>query len=43
MQRLEIVPEAQEQLNALLIPLPTGDDAKALGMFGVFNADSGGG
>jgi GAF domain-containing protein/nitrogen-specific signal transduction histidine kinase len=43
MQRLEIVLEAQEQLNALLIPLPTGDDAKALGMFGVFNADSGGG
>jgi nitrogen-specific signal transduction histidine kinase/putative methionine-R-sulfoxide reductase with GAF domain len=43
MQRLEIVPEAQEQLNALLIPLPTGDDSKALGMFGVFNADSGGG
>ncbi|HEY9526747.1 MAG TPA: GAF domain-containing protein, partial [Anaerolineales bacterium] len=43
MQGLEIIPEAQEELNALLIPLPTGDNAKTLGMFGVFNADSGGG
>jgi signal transduction histidine kinase/GAF domain-containing protein len=43
MQHIEIVPEAQEQLNALLIPLPTGDDARTVGLFGVFNADSGGG
>ncbi|HEU4743743.1 MAG TPA: ATP-binding protein, partial [Anaerolineales bacterium] len=40
---IENVSEAQDQLNALLIPLPTGDDTKVLGTFGVFNADSGGG
>jgi GAF domain-containing protein/nitrogen-specific signal transduction histidine kinase len=42
-QHIENIVDAQEQPNALLIPLPTGDDAGALGMFGVFNADSGGG
>jgi signal transduction histidine kinase/GAF domain-containing protein len=42
-QHLENVSDAEGQLNALLIPLPTGDDAKAFGMFGVFNSDSGAG
>jgi K+-sensing histidine kinase KdpD len=42
-QHINDVSEAQDQLNSLLIPLPTGDDTKALGMFGVFNADSGAG
>jgi GAF domain-containing protein/nitrogen-specific signal transduction histidine kinase len=42
-QHIDDISEAQDQLNALLIPLPTGDDTKALGMFGVFNADSGAG
>lgn len=37
---LQDVAQAQEQWNALLIPLPTGDDTRAPGMFGVFNADS---
>jgi K+-sensing histidine kinase KdpD len=40
-QHIEKISEAQNQPNALLIPLPTGEEAKALGMFGVFNADTG--
>ncbi len=31
---------AQGQPNALLIPLSSGDETKALGMFGVFNTDA---
>ncbi|MBI3151881.1 MAG: GAF domain-containing sensor histidine kinase [Chloroflexi bacterium] len=31
------------QPNALMLPLLTGDDAKALGMLGAFHADTGGG
>jgi GAF domain-containing protein len=42
-QHIANISDAQDQWNALLIPLPTAGDAKALGMFGVFNADSGGG
>jgi GAF domain-containing protein len=42
-RHIEKISEAQNQPNALLIPLPTGEDAKALGMFGVFNADPNGG
>jgi GAF domain-containing protein/nitrogen-specific signal transduction histidine kinase len=41
--QIKNIAEAQDQLNTLLIPLPAGGDAKAPGMFGVFNADSGGG
>jgi GAF domain-containing protein/nitrogen-specific signal transduction histidine kinase len=37
------VSDALEQPNALVIPLPTGNHMKALGMFGVFNSDTGGG
>ncbi len=33
--------EVQTHPNALLIPLPSGEEARALGMFGVFNADTG--
>ena len=33
--------EAQKLPHALLIPLPTSDQAKALGMFGVFESDPG--
>src|SRR5688572_17768553 len=40
LQQIENVSEAQRQPNALLIPLPTRDDAKDLGMFGVFSADT---
>jgi C4-dicarboxylate-specific signal transduction histidine kinase len=40
-QHIEKISEAQNQPNALLMSLPTGEDAKALGMFGVFNADTG--
>src|SRR5678816_2006788 len=40
-QHIEKISEAQNQPNALLIPLPTGNDMKALGMFGVFNSDTG--
>jgi len=36
----EITAEAQGQPNALLIPLQTGDEAKVLGTFGVFNTAS---
>jgi len=39
-QHIEKISEAQNQPHALLIPLPTGEAAKALGMFGVFNADT---
>ncbi len=39
-QHIEKISEAQNQPNALLIPLPTGEAVKALGMFGVFNADT---
>jgi signal transduction histidine kinase len=35
--------DARNQPNALLIPLPAGNDVKALGMLGVFNSDIGGG
>jgi C4-dicarboxylate-specific signal transduction histidine kinase len=37
---VENISEAQDQLNILLIPLQPGDDAKTLGMFGVFNTDA---
>ncbi|MEP6895277.1 MAG: GAF domain-containing protein [Chloroflexota bacterium] len=37
----KILRSTQQQPNTLLIPLPSGDEAKALGMFGVFNAESG--
>jgi GAF domain-containing protein/nitrogen-specific signal transduction histidine kinase len=40
-QRVAKISDVQNQPNALLIPLPTGDEAKALGMFGVFNTGSG--
>ena len=35
---MEKFSEARHQSNALLLPLPGGDDANALGMFGVFYA-----
>lgn len=35
--------EAKNMPNALLIPLPTGEDTKALGMLGVFNTGTGAG
>jgi GAF domain-containing protein/nitrogen-specific signal transduction histidine kinase len=35
--------ELQNQPNTLLIPLPTGEGSKLLGMFGVFNSDTDGG
>jgi GAF domain-containing protein/nitrogen-specific signal transduction histidine kinase len=34
---IEITAEAQGQPNSLLIPLSSGDESQALGMFGVFN------
>jgi signal transduction histidine kinase len=40
---IESFSEGQNQPNALLIPLPTGDETKALGMFGVFNSGAGAG
>jgi signal transduction histidine kinase len=40
-QHIEKISEAQNQPNALLMSLPTGEEAKVLGMFGVFNADTG--
>jgi len=40
-QSMEKISEALNQPNALLIPLPTGEEAQALGMFGVFNGDPG--
>ena len=39
-QYAENVAEVQDHPHALLIPLPTGDQSTALGMFGVFNADT---
>ena len=39
--QVEKISEAQEQPNALLIPLPSGNEARVLGMFGVFNAVNG--
>ena len=42
-QPAEIILEEVDEAQALLIPLLTGGEAKALGMFGVFNADTGGG
>jgi signal transduction histidine kinase/GAF domain-containing protein len=33
--------EAKNQPHALLMPLPTGEEARGLGLFGVFNADTG--
>jgi GAF domain-containing protein/nitrogen-specific signal transduction histidine kinase len=42
-QPIEKVSDSLEQPNALLIPLPTGKGVKALGMFGVFNSDTGAG
>jgi GAF domain-containing protein len=39
-QHAEKFSEAMDQPNALLMPLPTADEAKALGMFGVFNAET---
>ena len=40
-RQIENIADAQRQPNALLIPLPARNGAKDLGMFGVFNADSG--
>lgn len=40
-EHIEKISEAQNQSNALLMPLSIGKEAKALGMFGVFNADTG--
>jgi signal transduction histidine kinase len=42
-QPMEKVSDALEQPNALLIPLPSGNEVKGLGMFGVFNSDTGAG
>jgi GAF domain-containing protein/nitrogen-specific signal transduction histidine kinase len=39
-QQVDDFSDIQNQPNALLIPLPTGDKAKVLGMFGVFSADT---
>lgn len=39
-QDLENISDAQNQPGALLIPLSSGDDARALGMFGVFSPDT---
>jgi signal transduction histidine kinase/GAF domain-containing protein len=39
-QPMQTIAEAQNHPNALMIPLPTGGEARALGMFGVFNADT---
>lgn len=41
MQPLENVSAAKEQWNALLLPLPSGDEAKPFGMFGVFHSEAG--
>jgi GAF domain-containing protein/nitrogen-specific signal transduction histidine kinase len=38
---IEDFTDDQKPPNALLIPLPTGDESKALGMFGVFNSGAG--
>jgi len=40
LDQVEGISAALDQPNALLIPLPTADKARALGMFGVFNADA---
>lgn len=40
---IQEISDVGNQPNALLIPLPAGNDVKALGMFGVFNSDTGGG
>jgi signal transduction histidine kinase/GAF domain-containing protein len=37
------ISEAMDEPNALLMPLPKGEAARALGMFGVFNTEPGGG
>jgi signal transduction histidine kinase len=42
-QHVEKVSDARDETNALLMPLPTGEEARALGMFGVFNTEPGGG
>jgi len=42
-QGTEKISEVLDEPDALLISLPSGDEGKALGMFGVFNSDSGGG
>jgi GAF domain-containing protein/nitrogen-specific signal transduction histidine kinase len=39
-QHMENIAEVENQPHALLIPLPTGGQSKALGMFGVFNSDT---
>ncbi|HJS19063.1 MAG TPA: GAF domain-containing protein [Anaerolineales bacterium] len=41
MQHNEKISDVQDLPNALLIPLPGGEQAKELGMFGVFNPDAG--
>ena len=43
MQHFEEFSKAQNQPDALLIPLPAGEPAKGLGMFGVFNSVTGAG
>lgn len=42
-QDIERITEAQNQPNALLIPLPTADEARTLGIFGVFSSEAGNG
>lgn len=39
-QQAEGIVDVQNQQNAMMIPLPTGEDANSLGMFGVFNPDT---
>jgi len=40
-QNLEKVPDTAGDPNSLLMPLVTGEDARAVGMFGVFNTEAG--
>ena len=42
-QNMETISDVRDDPNALLIPLPAGDEAKTLGMFGVFNPGAGAG
>jgi len=38
-EETKTIPEESDQPNALMIPLPGSDQARVLGMFGVFNAE----
>jgi GAF domain-containing protein/nitrogen-specific signal transduction histidine kinase len=42
-QDIEKILDVQNQANALVMPLPTGEEARALGMFGVCSSGSGAG